>query len=222
MVKTIIFDWDGTLHDTKALYGSAFRRGCRWLCENGYADKWDYTDEEASKYIGYSAGDAWRAFRPDLPDEITIIPNRIIGRSMVEDVYKGHARLYPGALDVLSKLKSEGFYLAFLSNCDKEYMNAHREYFCLDNYFDKMYCCGEFGWASKPEVFCQIQKELPGDYIVVGDRASDLETAFVHGLSSIGCSYGCGGEGELEGADYIAENVSDIPGIVSNICGKEI
>lgn len=217
MIKTIIFDWDGTLHNTKALYGSAFREGCRWLCENGYADKWDYTDEEAAEYIGHSAADAWHMFRPDLPDEVTAIPNGIIAEAMVRNIYNGKSGLYPGALEVLCELKGEGYKLAFLSNCRVSYMEAHKEYFSLDKYFDAMYNCEAFNWASKAEIFNTIKKDLPGGYIIIGDRRTDLEAAFSNGLASIGCAYGFGREGELSGAGRIAVSVTQIPRLVKEL-----
>ena len=217
MIKAIIFDWDGTLHDTTHLYGSAFRTGCRWLKENGYGGRDDYTDEEAAQYIGYSAKETWRLFRPDLPDEVTDIPNRIVAETMVTDIENDKAVLYPGALDVLGQLKKEDYFLVFLSNCRISYMEAHRAYFHLDKYFDRMYNCEAFGWAGKPEIFNMVKDDLPEGYVMIGDRASDLEVAIKGGFPSIGCSYGFGFEGELKSADLIADNVIQIPKLVKEL-----
>ena len=217
MVKTVIFDWHGTLHNTKVLYGAAFRKGCAWLCENGYGGRCDYTDEEASEYIGFSAVEMWRLFRPDLPEEVTAVSSEIVAQAMVKDISAGKAILYPGALDVLSELKIDGYKLAFLSNCRISYMEAHKNYFDLEKYFDRMYNCEAFNWKSKVEIFKTLKKELPGEYIMVGDRLSDLEVAYTHGFKSIGCSYGFSFEGELDKADRIADDVRQIPLLVREL-----
>lgn len=221
MVETVIFDWDGTLHNTKALYGNAFRKACAWLKEQGYVLKQDYySDEDAAQYIGINAKDTWKVFMPDLPEEVSETPREIIGKSMVDDIYEGKASLYPGALEVLSKLKEEGYKLAFLSNCRTSYLKAHREYFHLDRYFDRMYACEDFGWISKVEIFNTLKNELPGGYIMVGDRYTDLEVAYAHGLLSIGCAYGFGSEEELKDASAKAEDVRDIPKLVKQLSGQ--
>ena len=217
MIKTIIFDWDGTLHDTTKLYGNAFRVGYKWLVDNGYAEDRYYSDANAAEYIGYSAEEMWKIFMPHLPKEVTDIPNGIVAETMVTAIEDNKAVLYPGALDVLAELKKEGYKLAFLSNCRISYMQAHRKYFNLDRYFDRMYNCEAFGWAGKPEIFNTLKKELPGDHIMIGDRLTDLEVAYVHGLKSIGCSYGFGQPEELKDADRIADNVRQIPQLVKEL-----
>ena len=35
---TVFFDYDGTLHDTMALYGPAFRAACAWLSKEGWLE----------------------------------------------------------------------------------------------------------------------------------------------------------------------------------------
>ena len=47
---TLIFDYDGTLHNTAHLYGCAFRKSYQQLVKNGYAEKRYYSDKEMSKY----------------------------------------------------------------------------------------------------------------------------------------------------------------------------
>lgn len=214
MIKTVIFDWDGTLHNTKALYGAAFREGYDWLVAGGYAPERFYSDDEAAQFIGMNAVDMWKSFMPSLPDEITAIPRGIIGESMVSNIYAGKALLYEGALEVLETLKKEGYHTAFLSNCRIAYMEAFRKCFGLDRYFDKMYACETFGFASKVEIFKTLSAQLPGEYVMVGDRFSDMEVALTYGFRSIGCAYGFGTAEELSSATAIAKDCMEIPGLV--------
>ena len=216
-IRTLIFDWDGTLHNTKALYGRAFRRAYGWLAEEGYAPKRFYTDEEVAVYLGMSAPVMWKTFMPQLPDEVWQHASQLIGDSMVTEVEAGKAILYPGTEEALETLKREGYRLVFLSNCKEAYLAAHRKTFGLDRWFDGFYCCQTFDFAPKTEIFTHIREVFPGDFCVIGDRASDLAVAEVHGLRSIGCAYGFGTEEELRRADRIASYVRELPALVGEL-----
>ena len=80
---TLIFDWDGTLHNTLHLYGKAFRIAYRELVESGYAPPKYYSDEEMSQYLGMNAPDMWNAFMPELPQEVKKAASDQVGREMV-------------------------------------------------------------------------------------------------------------------------------------------
>ena len=45
-IKTIIFDYDGTLHDSTANYIAAFKRAYNYLIENEKAVPRDWKDDE--------------------------------------------------------------------------------------------------------------------------------------------------------------------------------
>ena len=61
------------------------------------------------------------------------------------------------------------------------------------------------------EIVQDIIRVYPGPYLVIGDRRQDLECARSCGSLFAGCLYGYGDQGELDGADYLAEHVGDIP-----------
>ena len=39
MKPTLVFDYDGTIHNTMVIYESAFRNTYEWLVNNGYSEK---------------------------------------------------------------------------------------------------------------------------------------------------------------------------------------
>ena len=67
---TLIFDWDGTLHNTLHLYGKAFRRAYEELVRFSCAPPRIYSDREVSIYLGMNAEDMWNAFMPELPQAV--------------------------------------------------------------------------------------------------------------------------------------------------------
>lgn len=211
---TLIFDWDGTLHNTLHLYGRAFRAAYADLVRDGYAPARAYSDEDVSVYLGMNASDMWNAFMPQLPENVKTAANDCIGREMARLIEQGEAVLYDGVPEVLDALKARGHTLVFLSNCKHDYQEAHRRYFGLDRWFSGYYCCEDYGDAPKEEIFLHIARRFPGTYTVIGDRASDFKVAQVHGLRSIGCAYGFGTAQELQLADVVVQDCREIPHFV--------
>lgn len=210
MIKTIVFDWDGTLHNTEALYGNAFRHAYAWLVSQGYAEDRLYTDKETSIYLGMSAPAMWEAFMPHLPSDIKETASAMIGQAMDEYIYQGKATLYDGVPEVLDELKSRGFKLVILSNCRVAYLDAHREFFGLDRWFDGYYPAQQYDFISKEEIFELIRKSYPGDYAMVGDREADMKVASMSDVYGIGCLYGFGSREELSSANALVHDIAHI------------
>mgnify|MGYP001489483243 CR=1 FL=1 len=53
-MKYIIFDYDGTLHNSIKIYKPAFMTAYDYLVDNGYAKKREFSDQEISKFLGLS------------------------------------------------------------------------------------------------------------------------------------------------------------------------
>ena len=96
-------------------------------------------------------------------------------------------------------------------------MQAHIKAFGLDKYFDDFYCTEDYGFIPKYEIFKDIKAKYNENFIVIGDRYSDMEVADKYGLKSIGCAYGYGTADELEAASAVAHDVKDIYKLVKTI-----
>ena len=216
-IRTLIFDWDGTLHDTKALYGAALRQTLRWLSIQGYSVPENQSDEYLSRYLDVNAADMWRDYMPELPPEIREACSRRTGEQMVKEIKTGHAKLYPGTIPVLATLKNAGYHLVILSNCKVPYMEAQRTAFQLDEWMEAYYCAGAYNFIPKEEIFPDVVNRFPGEYCMIGDRASDRKVAEVHGIHFIGCSYGFGSEEEISGADGVIQRIEELPEVLRTI-----
>ena len=139
---------------------------------------------------------------------------KILGNYMGEYAENGKAELFDGAEDMLLDLKNQGHTLIFLSNCRVQYMERHKRIFRLDRFFDYFYCCEEYDFLPKYQIFRKISSRHSGQYIIIGDRFHDIETATKNGLKSIGCGYGYGTVKELEKSDIIVNNINEIPAAV--------
>ena len=123
---------------------------------------------------------------------------------------KGKSELYEGALDTLKYLKSRGYRLVFISNCKLSYRDCHSTLFSLGDYFEELACSEEYNFIPKYEILREIKGKYSEEMIVIGDRFQDIEAGKKNDIYTIGCSYGFSLEGELDEADLIIKNISEL------------
>lgn len=206
----LLFDYDGTLHDSLAIYAPAVQQAYDTLVSKGLAQPKTWDRDTIRHWIGLSPEEMWNRFQPHLSQEEKQAGSAQIGRRMQELVEEGRARLYPGAPQVLDELKKRGVGMLLLSNCPVSYLQAHTACFGLERWFDGLYCGEEFGYRPKYEILPLLQIRWPGDFVVIGDRDQDMEMARRCGVPAIGCRYGYGSPEELAGADWLADSPQDL------------
>ena len=210
-VKTLIFDYDGTLHDSRAIYIPAFKRAYDFLVDHQQAPPRIWSDEEITQWLGYSKREMWQLFMPDLEEDYQRRASAIIGHTMQAKLLNNEAKLYPGALETLGYLKDKGYTLLFLSNCSIDYMEHHSERFNLEQYFSKLFCTELFKFKkTKKEIVKIVKQDYPAEFVVIGDRFQDIEVAELDGIHSIGCSYGFGKKDELKRSDILIDDISEL------------
>ncbi|MGI6590264.1 MAG: HAD family hydrolase [Eggerthellaceae bacterium] len=209
-LRTVVFDFDGTLHDSMLIYPAAFRAGYQWLVDHGWAEPQTFTDADISGYIGLTAKEMWTSFRPDLPDDVWPQAAAEVGRTMDRLILDGTARLFPGIPEMLDRVKALGVQLVFLSNCRVAYQEAARTAFGLDRWFSGYYNSEAWHGLPKPKIFEDIARDFPGGYAMVGDRNKDMAVSRVHGFPGVGCLFGYGSREELSDADYYAETPDEV------------
>lgn len=217
MIKTILFDWDGTLHNTAKIYHKAVQKAYAYLVEAGYAAMREIKEEESSKYLGMTAKEMWASFMPDLPREVQQTAEKMIGDEMVAAVENGEAELYPGTIETLTRLRKLGYNMLVLSNCKEAYMKAHRDVFLLDRFFCEYACAESYDFIPKEEIFLSIQSRYEGDFLMIGDRRSDILVGKNKGVYTLGCLYGFGESEELVEATAVIEAVTEVEAAIKII-----
>ena len=66
MTKTIIFDYDGTIHNTLGIYEPAFRETYQWLTEQKAAEEREIGSAEIAGWLGLNSKEMWNTFLPEL------------------------------------------------------------------------------------------------------------------------------------------------------------
>ena len=70
MKPHLIFDYDGTIHDTLRIYFPAIQRAFRWLREEKGVDVPEVPRHQAASWLGMNTRDMWNSFLPGLPMEL--------------------------------------------------------------------------------------------------------------------------------------------------------
>jgi phosphoglycolate phosphatase len=209
-IRTIFFDYDGTLHNSIHLYAPAFRKAYDFLLQEGIAVRRSWTDKEISYWLGFNPKDMWKDFMPDLSEELRQKCSTIIGEEMMRLIQQGEPYLYTGALELLRYLKTKGYHLVFVSNCKTYYKECHTRLFGLDQYFESLVCSDEFNFIPKHEILNKIMNQFPKEMVIIGDRKQDIDAGKENNIYTIGCSYGFALPGELKDADLIIHDIKEL------------
>lgn len=208
--KTLIFDFDGTIHDSIHIYYPAFIRAYDHLTQNGVAEAKTFSKKEVSKWLGYNSVDMWQSFMPNCPPFHQNKARTLIGLEMQKRLENGEGILYNDALETLDYLKRKGYQLIFLSNCGEIYMNTAIKAFGLDRYFTRFVCSGQHDQMPKWKILKHMLHDFEREIAIIGDRFHDIEAGFLNDITSIGCSYGYGHLDEFHQADKIITELSQL------------
>lgn len=209
-IKTIYFDYDGTIHNSIKIYAPAFKKAYDFLVENNKAEPKNWKDEEIKKWLGYSKKEMWETFMSDLEEPYKTEAGSIIGKEMINQILSGKAELYDNALDVLKELRRRGYDIVFLSNCSINYMKKSDKMFNLNYYFNDMICTEMFDYIPKYEVLNKIKYNYKMNQVIVGDRFHDIESAIKNNIYSIFCEYGYGDISEGNKANVNIKDIKEI------------
>ena len=215
----LLFDYDGTLHDSLRIYAPALQTAYDRLVRLGYVPARRWSADEVRQWIGLSPGEMWGRFLPGLPLAEKQTSGALIGDRMLALIRQGQAQLYPGVPEVLDRLRDLGYRLLLLSNCPVSYLEAHAAFFHLGRYFHGLFCGEQFGYRPKHEICRELQARYGGGFLAVGDRRQDMDIARRNGLPFIGCAYGYAAPGELDGADRLIGSPSELPAALAALTG---
>lgn len=206
----LIFDYDGTLHDTAWIYWQSINSSLDILSKNGIIEPKEITLEEAAGWLGYSSYEAWDTIAPGLSEPIKEQIVKETGEKMGRLIRDGKSQLYPGVEELLETLKKAGHHLFILSNCTEDYMEYHRKAFKLDRYIEGFYPAERYGFIKKEKIFLEIKDYCvkhygpisSGEFAIIGDRYHDIEAGILNSIHTVGCLYGSGSLEELECAEW--------------------
>jgi HAD superfamily hydrolase (TIGR01509 family) len=209
MFEAAIFDWDGTLGDTRQAIVTAFQRtlgevNCR------------VPDECIERRIGIGAADTFRDILRganwDFDEEL--IQRLVERKSQLEIELTDQVKLFPGAAELLLELHGKvGMALASMNNRS---VIAHLlKAKGVDRCFDVVLTAESISHSKPdPEIFLKAASSLKIDApacVVVEDSVFGVKAAKSAGMSCIAVATGVYSTGELAGEkpDLIVKTLKD-------------
>jgi len=204
--RLYVFDLDGTLADTRDDLKTAFSKA---LAYGGYDA---LSDEEVVGAIGRGAAAAMKKLT-GLGDE-ELEPYLNIFREVYEKVCCDNVRLYPGAAQLLRRLKDEGALLALVTMKLRVSTEKIIKHLGID-VFDEVVAY-EDSEKRKPDpesfnVMLEKYGVSPGEALMVGDSLTDIRYAKAAGADCCIMAHGYAQAGEIrvEGPRYLLESFED-------------
>ena len=211
--RIVIFDFDGTLADTRAAIVKAKQETSLMM---GLPVA---SDEAYVSTIGLSSKAGFAKVHPSLSDEQ--LDACVVGyRKFFEEIIKKDPPVrFPGADEVLAWLTEKGIARTIATARNTRSLHDFLRLWDWDRYFPYVLCQEDtLLLKPNPEPVLKTLKDLsflPSEALVVGDMPVDIEMGKRAGAKTCGVTYGNSGRAALEaaGADYIIDSITELPGI---------
>ena len=214
----LFFDLDGTLSDPSEGITRSVQYALQCL-GRPYPPK-----SELTRYIGPPL--RWTFPRLLDTDDKDLVETAVnYYRQRYEDVGLFENEVYPGIPELLRQLRDNGDPLYIVTAKPRVYADRIIRHFGLARWFTEVYgpeLDGRFDEKRELVGFILHQRSLdPRCTIMIGDRASDIESGRAYGTLAIGVTYGFGTLEEITAAkpDHICRSPREIYPAVQGIHG---
>jgi phosphoglycolate phosphatase len=191
MRKIIIFDFDGTIADSKKLYIDTIHHS---LLEHSFLVRNQQISEHpknAKHFFGYPKSRVTKALGPKLEmtlknlDKFSPELMKKLKMQINSDITKKakSLKMCPYARETLKKLKQKGWKIMLLTNSAGKFISAFLKHHKVEKYFDRLFYAENF--SSKESAIRQITRQYKvkvSDVIYVADKLSDVKIA-----KNVGC-----------------------------------
>lgn len=177
-IKAAVFDMDGTILDSSAMWAEVSPTVLRQL---GVEPRASIREDMLPLGMGEFAPALKRDY--DLPQPVEEIAADI--EAIVRRYYTEEARLKPGALDFLKVLQGAGVRLALATATDRELVEPALRLTGAWDLFDAVYTCSEVGRSKNdPLIYRLAAGPVPKERVwIFEDALYAIETARADGFS---------------------------------------
>ncbi|HEY4357329.1 MAG TPA: HAD-IA family hydrolase [Acidobacteriaceae bacterium] len=188
---TVIFDFDGTLIDSKPGILNCLKQTLR-----GRNLSWE---EPLDWFVGPPPHVSMPRLLPHLS---------VTAHTEIVDEYRAlyavdgwsQSSVYPGVPEMLETLQRSGWRIFICTAKRRDFTMRMLAHFGLEKYFEAVYADSvELPSHSKTELLTRLLTEchVSTDAVMVGDRLFDIEAGKACGLRTIAVTYGYGSDAEL-------------------------
>jgi phosphoglycolate phosphatase len=206
----IIFDFDGTLGDT--------RRNIIMTMQMTIAELHlpNRSEEECAATIGLPLAGCFKTLFPDIQDEFILRCAETYRRLFNENLKTIQPQAFPGVVETLSILHQKGFTLTIASSRSHNSLTELTRNMGIADYISYLLGADDVKEAKpKPEPVLKTLADMhydAGDTLVVGDMAVDILMGANAGAKTCGVTWGNGTKEELEnaGATFIINRIEEL------------
>jgi len=206
LFDAVVFDLDGTLVATDRFWLAAAGRGARRAFAQLGLDRALPSDAQWMSLVGTPIESGFRALFP----ELSAAQRDAVLRACVAEEEAALAAdgvpAMPGAREVVRALHARGAALAIASNCQGPYLDHMLDGLGLRRLVVAAFCRDTPGVVSKADMVRQILERLgTRSAVMVGDRSSDRDAAWMNGIPHVHCAFGFAqGDEEVDAEGRIA------------------
>lgn len=184
--ELVIFDWDGTLVDSKGVIVETMQSA---LAEEGLEP---LPAEEIQQIIGLGLDEALRTLLPEA-DEGTCERLRSAYGRRFQSYAATAMPFFPGAPEGLDQLQQSEVHLAVATGKSRRGLDRMLGEWGMSDFFHATRCADETASKPDPRMLREILAETgtpPERAVFVGDTAFDMEMGYRLGMPRIAVTYG--------------------------------
>ena len=209
-LRLIIFDFDGTLGDTRRNIVTTMQMTIRELLLP------PRTETECASTIGLPLAGCFRALYPDIHDDRIGLCAATYRRIFDENLQHIKPEAFPGVVTTLQALRQRGFTLTIASSRSRLSLTELTRDMGIADYISYLIGADDVKEAKpKPEPVLKTLAAMhvePHEALVVGDMAVDILMGANAGTKTCGVTWGNGIRAELSeaGADHIIDKMEEL------------
>lgn len=185
--RLLVFDWDGTLADSIGRIVESMRSAA------GICGLDPRADEAIKGIIGLGLPEAISALYPDVDDPRLLDRVRLLYSEHYLALESEPTKLFPGVVESLEVFRAAGYRLAVATGKTRRGLDRVLAGHGWLDYFDVTRCADESASKPDPRMLHEILahcRMAPGQALMVGDSAFDLQMARQAGMDSVAVGYG--------------------------------
>lgn len=209
-IKLIIFDFDGTLGDTRRNIVTTMQMTIKEL------QLPERSDDECASTIGLPLASCFEAMFPDLEEEQVQRCADTYRRIFNENLQNIKPQAFPHVVETLSALKEQGLTLTIASSRSHASLSELTRDMGISDCISYLIGADDVKEAKpKPEPVLKTlaaMRYVACETLVVGDMAVDIQMGANAGARTCGVTWGNGTREELEeaGADFIIDKIEEL------------